>query len=120
MWVREEVNKERKGKYKQLPIEEKESNKGLQAAAQSKQNLGAAQMITMIGDRESEVYKEFARVPDERTHLLIRSCQNRRLKDGGSLSERLAEPPVASVYELEIEADGRVGRESRVAQIEVR
>jgi hypothetical protein len=32
----------------------------------------------------------------------------------------LAEQTVASVYELEIEADGRVGRESRVAQIEVR
>ena len=120
VWVREEVTKERKKKYKQLPIEEKESNKWLQAAAESKRNLAQAQMITMIGDRESDVYEEFARVPDERTHLLIRSCQNRRLKDGGSLYERLAQQKRASVYEIEIEADGRVGRESRVAQIEVR
>ena len=120
VWVRPEVNKERKGKYKQLPIEEKESNKWLRAAAESKQHLAAAQMITVIGDRESDVYEEFARVPDERTHLLIRSCQNRRLADGGSLYERLAEQSVAGEYELEIEADARVGRERRRAQIEVR
>jgi hypothetical protein len=120
VWVREEVTKERKKKYKQLPIEEKESNKWLQAAWQSKQNLGQAQMITMIGDRESDVYEELARVPDERTHLLIRSCQNRRLKDGGSLYECLAEQSISGEYEIEIEADGRVGRQNRVARIEVR
>lgn len=120
VWVRPEVNKERKGKYKQLPIEEKESNKWLRAAAESKQNLAAAQMITVIGDRESDVYEEFARVPDERTHLLVRSCQNRRLVDGGNLYERLAEQLVAGEYEIEIEADGRVGRGCRRAQIEVR
>ena len=74
----------------------------------------------MIGDRESDVYEEFARVPDEQTQLLIRSCQNRRLADGGSLYERLGEQQVASVYNLEIEADARVGRERRVAEIEVR
>lgn len=120
IWVREEVTKERKKKYKKLPIEEKESNKWLKAAQESKQNLGQAQMITMIGDRESDVYEEFARVPDERTHLLIRSYQNRRLKDGGSLNERLVEQEVSGEYEIEIESDGRVERMSRVAQIEVR
>jgi hypothetical protein len=120
VWVRPEVNKERKGKYKQLPIEEKESNKWLRAAAESKQNLSAAQMITVIGDRESDVYEEFARVPDERTHLVIRSCQNRRLAEGGSLYERLAGQAIAGEYEIEIEADARVGREGRRAQIEVR
>ena len=120
VWVRAEVTKERKGKYKKLPIEEKESNKWLQAATESKQSLREAQIITMIGDRESDVYEEFARVPDEQTQLLIRSCQNRRLADGGSLYERLAEQQVASVYNLEIEADARVGRERRVAEIEVR
>lgn len=120
VWVREEVRKERKKKYKKLPIEEKESNKWLKAATESKQNLGQAQIITMIGDREADVYEEFARVPDERTHLLIRSCQNRCLKDGGNLNERLAEQKISAEYELEIEADKRVGRERRVAQIEVR
>ena len=120
VWVRPEVNKARKGQYKHLPIEEKESNKWLRAAAESKQKLRQAQMITVIGDRESDVYEELARVPDERTHLVLRSCQNRRLVAGGSLYERLAEQSVAGVYELVIEADARVGREPRRAQIEVR
>ena len=120
VWVRPEVRKERKGQYKHLPIEEKESNKWLRAAAESKQKLGAAQMITVIGDREADVYEELARVPDERTQVVLRSCQNRRLVGGGSLYERLAEQVVAGAYEIEIEADARVGRARRRAQIEVR
>lgn len=78
VWVRPEVNKEGKGQSKHLPIEEKESHKWLRAAAESKQNLSAAQMNTVIGDREADVYEELARVPDERTHLVLWSCQNRR------------------------------------------
>ena len=73
MWVRPEVNKERKGQYKHLPIEEKESHQWLRAAAESKQNLSAAQMITVIGDREADVDEELAGVPNERTHLVTKS-----------------------------------------------
>lgn len=64
-------------KYAQQPIEDKESYKWLKAAKQTQECLSQAVQITLIGDRESDVYEEWATVPDQRTHLLIRSCQNR-------------------------------------------
>lgn len=120
VWVREEVTPERKATYKKMSVEEKESYKWIRAGEESKVNLPQAQQVTVIGDRESDVYEEFVRVPDERTHLLIRSCQNRRLKGGGQLYERLSRQAKAGEYEIEIEADRRSGRERRQARIEVR
>lgn len=120
VWVREQVESSRKASYKQLAVEEKESYKWIRAAEETKQNLPVAEMLTLIGDREADCYEEFVRVPDERTHLLIRSCQNRRLADGGSLYARLGEQGVVGEYEIAVEADKRAGRKRRVAQIEVR
>lgn len=121
IWHREEVKETWKNKkYKSLPIEEKESNKWLVSAQESKIRLPKARMLTMIGDREADIYEEFVEVPDERTHLLIRSCQNRLLADGTKLFERLSEAEVCGEYEILIQADKRVGRKKRVARIEVR
>ena len=104
VWVREQVESSRKASYKQLAIEEKESYKWIRAAEETKQNLPLAEMLTLIGDREADCYEEFVRVPDERTHLLVRSCQNRRLADGGSLYERLSGQAVVGEYEIEVKA----------------
>lgn len=120
LWVRQQVDRQRRTPYKQLAIESKESYKWLQAAADAKQQLSAASQITLIGDREADCYEEFVRVPDERTELLIRSCQNRRLADGGTLYERLGEQDVGGEYEVEVAAERRLQREARTAQLEVR
>ncbi len=120
VWVRDEVNSARKAGYKQLAIEEKESYKWIRAAEETKRNLPLAKQITLIGDREADCYEEMVRVPDERTHLLVRSCQNRSLADGGRLYERLSGEAVAGQYEIEVEADRRAGRARRLAKIEVR
>lgn len=120
LWVREQVRSSRKAGYKQLAIEEKESYKWIRAAEQTKRNLPMAEMLTLIGDREADCYEEFVRVPDARTHLLVRSCQNRRLADGGSLYESLSGQTVVGEYEIEVEADKRAARAARVARIEVR
>ena len=120
VWVREEVTQQRKAVYKELAIEEKESYKWIRAAEETKRNLPRAEQLTLIGDREADCYEEFVRVPDARTHLLVRSCQNRRLFVGGSLYERLSGEEVVGQYEIEIQADKRMRRASRKAQIEVR
>ena len=38
-------------------------------------------MVTHIGDRESDLYEEWATVPDGYNHLLVRVRQGRRLFD---------------------------------------
>ena len=82
LWTRalEHQNKEERN-YKKLPIEEKESYKWLASAEQSQRCLvaGGAKMVTHIGDRESDLYEEWATVPDRYNHLLVRVCHDSRV-----------------------------------------
>lgn len=105
--------------YQKLPIEEKESFRWLLTAEAVKKNLGEAKLITVIGDRESDIYEEWYRIPDERTHLLTRACQDRKLGNGKRLFEYSGELPLAGTYT--IEAQERIGKRSKhSAKLEVR
>src|SRR5258708_489566 len=52
---------------------ERESRRWLSTAQASKQVLSAASMVTVIGDRESDIYSAWSQFPDGRFHLLSRS-----------------------------------------------
>lgn len=114
-----EAGREKKN-YRHLPIEEKESYKWIKACVASKQHLSKAASITFIQDREGDIYEQFATVPDRRTHLIIRSRDDRRLHGGGKLYALLAAQPVAGSYSIELVKDIRKGIESRTAKLEVR
>ena len=77
---------------KQRPTAEKESQRWLKAAEEAGEVLAAAAMITVVGDRESDIYEQFARRP-EGVHLLSRSAQDRVLATGLALSKTLAAWP---------------------------
>ncbi|MCW3106723.1 MAG: Transposase for transposon Tn5, partial [Segetibacter sp.] len=106
--------------YPKLPIEEKESYKWIKACIESKQHLSKAASVTFIEDREGDIYEQFAAVPDERTHLIIRSRSDRRLYGGTKLYEQLACQPAAGSYSIKLVKDIRKGIESRKAHVEVR
>lgn len=94
--------------YKNLPIEEKESFKWLRSSETSKQNLPDSEFITIIQDREGDIYDQFARIPDHKTHLLIRVSFNRKLYNHKEkLFDYLEQQPVMSRYELDIESSSR-------------
>jgi hypothetical protein len=64
--------------YKKLPMEEKESFRWIESATRIKQVFNKANQITLVSDRESDIYREFADVPDyEKYHIIIRSKENR-------------------------------------------
>ena len=65
-------------------IEDKESYRWLLAAEEASDVLCAAASITVIGDRESDIYEQFARRP-ENVHLLTRAAQDRCLAPVGRL-----------------------------------
>lgn len=109
--------------YKALPIEAKESVKWLRAAANSARCLsaGGAASVTHIGDRESDIYEEWATVPDEMSQVLVRVCRDRRLLGcSASLYAFLAQQPCQGTYSIAVPADERIGRQAREASMAVR
>jgi hypothetical protein len=108
-----QVWRRRKGKakdYKRLPIEQKESYRWLQGGSQAKSVLAEAAMVTVIDDREADIYEKWARLPDARTHLLTRASRDRALADGGRLFAILAGFAEAHRYMLDLPA--RPGKRS--------
>jgi hypothetical protein len=102
--------------YRSQPIEEKESHRWIKGAASAKSALAAAAMVTVIGDRESDIYEEFDRIPDTRTHLLTRACRDRALIGGGRLFSIAETWPALHHFELEVRAQpGRAARKARMA-----
>jgi hypothetical protein len=78
LWCRsvEHLSKEAR-RYKELPIEEKESFKWLESAMGSARCLeaGGTSLVTHMGDREADIYEEWVRVPSRGHHGLIRACR---------------------------------------------
>jgi hypothetical protein len=106
--------------YKKLPIEQKEASKWITSSKESKEVLLSAKCITIIEDREGDIYDQFALIPDDRTHLIVRSRDNRKVNKTEKLYDVLAKADVAGHFELSVEGDIRKGIKKRTALIEVR
>ncbi len=119
LWNRdfEKQNKHTR-KYKQQPIEEKESYRLIECGQISKERLSTASKITIIADRESDIYEEFVEVPDEKTELIIRSRTDRVLKEGDSLYKLINSTNVCGSYELKVRSTAT--RQARNTVIEVK
>ncbi|MBW8900896.1 MAG: IS4 family transposase [Massilia sp.] len=100
-WVREDTES-RQGKRR--PIEEKESMRWLRGAQGAQRCLRQAALVTVVADRESDIYEEWDRIPDERTHLLTRAHHDRQLEGGGTLLSWLASQPVMAGIALDVPA----------------
>jgi Transposase DDE domain len=106
-------------KKKKLPIEEKESYRWVQGAQSAQRVLKSARQITIVGDRESDIYELWASLSDSRPHVLTRAYHNRCLSTGGKLYEFLDALPVQHRYSIEIPAR-TAGQKARQAELEVR
>lgn len=90
--------------YKKLDITEKESYRWIASALKTKESLSEADSITIIADRECDIYEIFAAVPDSKTHLLIRANIDRTLSEGIKLTQKLSCSRIRSVYEFDVPA----------------
>lgn len=61
------------------PTSEKESQRWLDGAKRAGEVLAAANSITCVSDRESDIYEHFAHRPDN-VHLIVRACQDRKIE----------------------------------------
>jgi len=118
VWTRGEPHAEH---YKKLPIEEKESYRWIETAQAGKAVLQEAARVTVVADRESDIYELWSRVPDARTDLLIRACRDRIVEkaDGELLFAYMDRLPITGSSEFNV--TGREGkRTAHKAQMVVR
>lgn len=99
-------------------LEEKESLRWVSGAAAAGKVLAGASSITVVADRESDIYEDFARCPAN-VQLLVRSRHDRCLEDGGRLYARLDAQPQAGGLEV-IDIPAKPGQAARKARFELR
>lgn len=104
--------------YQALPIEDKESHKWIGTAKAACQALTDTPQMTVVGDREADIYEVFARLPDARTHVLIRAVRDRALGTRGRLFSAIANTPEVGRIAFELQA--RPGRPARTVELAVR
>jgi Transposase DDE domain len=111
--------KKKAANYRQRPIEEKESYRWLKGPGRAKWGLAKAAMVTVIDDREGDIYEKWARLPDRRTHLLTRACRDRAIAGGGTLFAAMAALPERHRFTLALSTrPGR--RQARQACLSLR
>jgi hypothetical protein len=99
-WCRDEQSLAQPKKSR--PIEEKESIRWIDTALSAKEYITNAEMITVVGDRESDIFEVFERVPDERTHLIVRASHDRILETDEKISELLQNTKIMGSHEIEL------------------
>lgn len=111
-------NKHERG-YQSIPIEEKESYRWIENALNTRARIAQQVRLTIIGDRESDIYDEFAEVANATTDLLIRSRVDRNIENGsGKLYAELEKQSSAGL--IKVKLAGNNSRDKRTAAIEVR
>jgi hypothetical protein len=101
--------------HDQRPLAEKESERWLSTAQAAKAVLAKAACVTVVADRESDIYEEWAKLPQPGFHLLTRAMSDRRIEGGKLSSAKLVAGTAAAV-----ELPARPGRPARTAHLRLR
>jgi hypothetical protein len=101
---------------------QKESQRWLDGTLRAGEVLTAANSITGVSDRESDIYEHFARRPSN-VHLIVRACQDRQIEADDAdqivlLFSHVDRLPEQGRFEARIPA--APGRKARTAELAVR
>jgi hypothetical protein len=96
-------------------LENKESERWVCTGIEAKEVLAAAEMVTVIGDRESDFYAAWAMLPGPNFHMISRAMHDRCLADGSSLFAASENFEVVDTKTIELPA--RVKRPARSATL---
>jgi hypothetical protein len=104
--------------HEKRALTDKESERWIGTAEAAKQVLAPAAMITVIADRESDIYAEWALIPTDNVHIITRVSTNRCLFETGKLFDFGAALPVVATRVVELRE--RAGRAARQVQLSLR
>jgi hypothetical protein len=96
-------------------LADKESERWLATAEAAKGVLSAADCVTVVADRESDIYAEWARLPEPGFHLLTRAIRDRRIVGG-----HLSTAALARAGQAQLSLRAQPGRPAREVRLEAR
>lgn len=122
-WARDAEDIGKKKRRRQLPIDQKESNKWLVAFRKlvEVQQRCPETTVVCVADREADIYELFDLALSDASapRILIRAVQNRLLAHAqGHLWQQLARQPISGIHEVRVPRKGKTP--SRIARLEVR
>ena len=103
---------------KERDIEDRESWRWIEQGQAAKDALAEATHVTLLADRESDIYEQWALLPEPGFDLLTRACRDRRLAGGTAMFATARSWDAAASYVFDITA--RKHRPGRRARMEVR
>ena len=105
---------------RQLPIEEKESYRWLEAFEQTLAVVPDAVEVLSVCDREADIYEMFVQAEERQAPLLVRSARDRRLEADVTpkLRAKVRQQPIAGY--LTVQITGNQKQATREAQVSVR
>jgi hypothetical protein len=97
---------------------DKESQRWITTAAAARPLLAKAAMVTMLGDRESDIFALYASAAKEQFHVIARSMHDRKLADASGLYG--ASEAMAIIEQRAVVLPARAQRAERVALLDLR
>jgi hypothetical protein len=115
IWTRSDARRDAR---RRRSLEEKESARWLLGCEAAAMTLCQAGSVTMVADRESDIYALFTGKP-ERLDLIIRAAQDRALAGGGRLFEALCDAEPLDTGHVRVAPRGP-GDKGRIGKVELR
>ena len=104
--------------HRNIPFDDKESARWLRGAQTAATRLDAAASLTVVGDRESDIYEVFARRPIGIDYV-IRSRHDRKLTNGCGLFAAMADFETVGCAVVKVASNG-IGDKGRIARVLIR
>ena len=118
LWHRQE--NALKKDVRNLPIEKKESYRWPERAIAAKNNFPSDVQLTVVQDREGDIYESFCQLHSSGLDFVIRASYDRKLSSSThKLKEHISELSPVYNYELEVKGNNKQ-RKKRNALMEVR
>jgi len=119
LWCRDEENRDSpKRNHPLLSIEDKESYRWAERAIVSRQQLKSAERVTVVQDREGDIYESFHLLQQGGVDFVIRSNHDRKITEN-KLRGFVDNLPVIGEYELAVTGESKK-RRKRKAVMEIR
>jgi len=99
-------------------LSDKESQRWISTTVAARPLLTKASAVTVLGDRESDIFALYASSAEQHFHVIARSMHDRKLADRNGLYE--ASDAMAAVDRRAVQLPARAARPARLAQLELR